>query len=125
MDKYTSHVISASVDTLTAKDRIRLKNFGTAHALDEIVTEDAPAVIDLAFYAMVAVHNPKSKDKQDYEKCVLVDNAGEMYVTGSETFARQLEDIAGEMNGEPFSIEVFKKPSKNYKGKYFMTCNII
>lgn len=124
MDNYTAKVERATIE-LSAKDRIRIKNFSSAHALDEIVTEESPLMIDMAFYAVVNVHNPKGKDKTDYDKCVIVDNSGEMYVTGSNNVIRQLDDISSEMGGEPFCIEVYKRPSKNYKGKCFMSCNII
>lgn len=124
MENYTAKVERTTIE-LSPKDRIRIKNFSSAHALDEIVSEESPLVIDMAFYAIVNVHNPKGKDKVDYDKCVIVDNSGEMYVTGSATLIRQLDDIAAEMGGEPFSIEVYKRPSKNYKDKCFMTCNII
>lgn len=123
MDNYKANVERATIE-LSPKDRIRIKNFSSAHALDEIVSEESPLMIDMAFYAIVNVHNPKGKDNTDYSKCVIVDNAGEMYVSGSDTLIRQLDDIAAEMDGEPFGIEVYKRPSKNYKGKCFLSCNI-
>jgi hypothetical protein len=84
----------------------------------EISTEFAYVILD--------VHNEKSKQDKDYVKYVLIDNAGNKFVTGSESFFTSFKDIfdtmAAEAPGEEYSIDVLKKPSQNYKGKSFITC---
>lgn len=121
---YSANIKFASKE-LTAKERIMLKDTTNAIALDE-ACEGAPVTIDPAFYAVLAVHNEKAKDK-DYEKYIIVDKAGTKFVTGSASFLRSFKDIMDEMNGsgEEFQIEVYKKPSKNYSGKSFITCSIV
>lgn len=112
-------------DTLTAKERISIKDFGNALPIDE-ATESAPLVIDFAYYVVCSVHNEAS-DNPDYDKCVIVDKDGHKFITGSQSFINALRNIVMEMSGEsePFSIEVYKKDSKNYKGKKFITCSIV
>ena len=110
---------------ITAKERVMLKDTTNAIALDEL-TQQGKVIIDPDFYAILNVTNPKSEDKE-YVKYIIVDKAGTKYVTGSESFFTAFIDIMDEMTdtGEEFSIEVYRMPSKNYKGKEFITCSIV
>ncbi len=72
------------------------------------------------------LHNEKS-DNKDYINFIVVDKDGEKYVTGSQSFISSFTDIVDEMleAGETdITIEVYRKESKNYKGKDFITCSI-
>lgn len=110
---------------VSAKERVMLKDTTNAISLDE-VTRDGKFVFDPDFYAILDVHNERSDDK-DYTKYVIVDKAGTKFVTGSNSFITSFVSIMDEMADcdEPFSIEVYRKPSKNYKGKEFITCSVI
>lgn len=110
---------------ITAKERVMLKDTTNAIALDEL-TQQGKVILDPDFYAILNVTNPKSEDKE-YTKYIIVDKAGTKYVTGSESFFTAFIDIMDEMTdtGEEFSIEVYRMPSKNYKGKEFITCSIV
>ena len=58
----------------------------------------------------------------------MVDKAGNKFNTGSNSFITALEEIIDEMadaGEENIQIEVYRKPSKNYKGKDFITCSVI
>lgn len=125
MENTYSATIKFASKELSAKERIMLKDTTNAVALDE-ACEGSTVVIDPDFYAVLSVHNEKSKDK-DYEKYIIVDKAGTKFVTGSASFLRSFKDIMDEMEGstEEFQVEVYKKPSKNYSGKSFITCSII
>ena len=104
-----------------------LKDMSDAVKLDDEVKEQA-IIIKPEFYAIINVHNEKS-DTKDYTKIVIVDgDSGIKYTTGSMPFITTFEDIMQEMEdaGETdFSLKVYAKESKNYKGKYFITCSII
>lgn len=123
MEGYKAGVREASKE-LSKREILRIKNFTSAVALDEAVTEDVPLTIEYAFHALIDIHNDRS-DNKDYTKCVVVDEAGGMYVTGSESFYTSLQEICEVMGDEKFTISVLKKPSKNYKGKSFLTCEIV
>ena len=125
MEGYKVNIISCTRD-LTAKERIMLKDTTNAVSLDE-ATASGSVVIPYAYHAILDIHNEKS-ESQDYRKIVVVDQAGQKYTTGSEAFISALDDIVSEMfeAGEKnFDIEVYRKDSKNYKGKQFITCSII
>lgn len=126
MEGYKAVVARASKE-LTAKEKIMLKDMSDAVKLDDAVKEQ-PIVIKPEFYAIINVHNEKS-DTKDYTKIVIVDgDSGIKYTTGSMPFITTFEDIMQEMEdaGETdFSLKVYAKESKNYKGKYFITCSII
>ena len=124
MAQYEAKVISASRE-LTVRERIRAKDLGNAVALDK-ATDDGSVVIDFDYYAELQVHNERSKNP-DYTKIVIVDKAGNKFVTGSESFKRALIEILEETEGEDIDvqIEAYKRQSKNYAGKAFITCSLV
>lgn len=115
--------ISDSNRDLTARERIMLKDTTDAISLDD-ATQKGAVIIKPVLWAVVEVHNDASDDK-DYNKYIVVSDAGDKYVTGSAAFWRSFEDIALEMGDEEYSIKVYRVPSKNYKGKDFITCSIL
>ena len=124
MEGYSVNIKFASKE-LTAKQRVMLKDTTNAISLDE-ATQGGALTIDPDFYVTLEVHNEKAEDK-NYLKHVIVDKAGTKYVTGSESFISSFKAIMDEMFGcdEEFQIEVYRMPSKNYKGKEFLTCSIV
>lgn len=124
MTGYSVKIVNASKE-LSARDRVAVKDTTNAIALDD-ATKDAPLVIAIDYYVELAVHNEKSEDK-DYKKYVVVDKSGNKFVTGSESFFTAMLEIMEEMSdsGEDFEIQVYRMPSKNYKGKEFLTCSIV
>lgn len=124
MEGYSVNIREVS-RSITAKERVKLKDTTNAISLDE-VTQEGKFVFEPDYYAILDVHNEQSEDK-DYIKYVIVDKAGTKLVTGSESFFTSFKDIMNEMEGcdEEFSIEAYRMPSKNYKGKEFITCSIV
>lgn len=124
MTGYFVKIVNASKE-LSARDRVAVKDTTNAIALDD-ATKDSPLVIAIDYYVELAVHNEKSEDK-DYKKYVVVDKTGNKFVTGSESFFTAMLEIMEEMaeSGEDFEIQVYRMPSKNYKGKEFLTCSIV
>ena len=121
---YSAEIINSNKE-LSAKERLIMKDTTACVQLDEVVQLGGDKLlINPETYALISVHNEKSKDAKDYNKLVIVDKNGERYVTGSESFTRTFFDIAEEMDGEEFGIYVFKKESKNYNGKGFLTCTV-
>ena len=110
---------------LTAKERVKFKDTTNAVQLDE-ATKDKPLRIAPDFYVILDIHNDHSEDK-DYVKYVIVSKEGTKYVTGSESFFSSFKAIVDEMGGtdEEYEVEVYRLPSKNYKGKEFLTCSIV
>lgn len=111
---------------LTARERIMMKDTSNATKLDEAASGDSPLVIQPSSYAVLGIHNEKS-DNIDYDNYIIMDNAGNKFVTGSPSFWTSFKEIWEEMANEDdeYSIEVYKKDSKNYKGKQFLTCSIV
>ena len=111
---------------LSARERVLIKDTTNAISLDEATSDsDSPLVISPDFYAVLDVHNEKS-DNKDYTKYILVDKNGNKFVTGSDSFWNSFMEIMAEMEDEgDFEIQVYRRESKNYKGKSFITCSII
>lgn len=118
--------IKSTSKELTARERVMLKDTRNAIKLDEAVGE-TPLVISPDYYAVLGVHNEKSKEDKDFENYVVVDTDGNKYVTGSTSFFEAFTEIVEEMDGtgEEYQIEIYKLDSKNYKGKQFITCSIV
>lgn len=118
--------IKSTSKELTARERVLLKDTRNAIKLDEAVSE-TPLVISPDYYAVLDIHNEKSKEDKDFENYIIVDVGGNKYVTGSHSFFEAFTEIVEEMDGtgEEYQIEIYKLDSKNYKGKKFITCSIV
>ena len=124
MEGYKVTVRYASLDNLSARERIMLKDTSDCVSLDSATT-DGIVTLKPEFYAVLDVHNEYAKGDKDYTQYIVVDADGTKYITGSESFYSSFIDIAEEMENEPYEIKVYRKPSKNYSGKDFITCSII
>lgn len=130
MDGYKASVSECSKE-LSVKEKIALKDTSNAIGLD-LLTQEAnfngeKVIIEVDYYATIDIHNEKS-DNKDYINFIVVAKDGIKYVTGSQAFISAFKDIADELAeaGETdMTIEVYRKESKNYKGKDFITCSIV
>lgn len=125
MEGYSVAIRECSTE-LTARERIKLKDTTNAIKLDEAASGETPLVIRPVAYAVLDIHNEKS-DNKDYPNYIIMDDEGNKYVTGSESFWTSFKEIFEEMESEneAYEIEVYKVDSKNYKGKQFLTCSIV
>lgn len=116
--------IKETSKNLTAKERIAIKDTTSAIKLDE-ATQVESVLIAPEMFAVLSIHNDKS-DNPDYENYIVVDKDGRKFVTGSQSFWTSFMDIWTEMENEDedWSVLVYRHPSKNYKGKDFITCAI-
>ena len=124
---YTVEIAESSME-LSAKERIKMKDTTNAIKLDELTQEEGneQVTIEPQSYAVLNIHNEHSDQNKDYVIYVLVDKDGTKYVTSSHSFWTSFMNIYGEMENEtePWSIVVYRVPSKNFKGKEFLTCSI-
>lgn len=109
---------------LTKIERVKFKDNGNAIKLDEAVSIDESIIIYPVMWVVLSIHNEKSEDK-DYSQYLVVDRDGKKYLTGSPSFWNGFMDIWTEMGGEEgWAIEIYKRESKNYKGKTFLACSV-
>lgn len=126
---YKAKVADSSRE-LTAKEKIMLKDTSNAFSLDELTQEaqfnNEKLILNIDYYVTIDVHNDKADDK-DYQQFILVDKGGKKYYTGSTSFINNFIDIFEELTeaGEEVTIEIYRKESKNYKGKEFITCSVV
>lgn len=127
MTNYTTAITESSKE-LSVREKIKLKDLTSAIAIDKVVEPEKPLVIAPDFYAYVSIHNEKlPENEQDYKTMVIVDKSGTKYYTGSDSAISSFVDIFEEMiaTAEPFEIEFYKRESKNYSGKHFITCSLV
>lgn len=121
-----SVTIKESSRELSPKEKVMLKDTTDAIKLDEATQADA-LTIKPSFYAVLAIHNSKA-DPVDYENYLVADENGQKYVTGSASFWTSFLDIMADMEGvtdEEWGVKIYRVPSKNYKGKDFITCSVV
>ena len=127
---YSATILEASRE-LTARERVMFKDTQNAISMNDYAeqakSEGGKAIItNVKDYVHISVHNEKSDDK-DYDNYLVIDGAGDKYVTGSQAFWNSFMDIYNEMKDEtePWGIQLNLIPSKNYKGKNVLTCSLI
>ena len=127
MTNYTTSITESSKE-LSVREKIKLKDLTSAIAIDKVIEPEKPLVIAPDFYARISIHNEKlPENEQDYGTMVIVDKSGTKYYTGSDSAISSFVDIFDEMidTAEPFEIEFYKRESKNYSGKHFITCSLV
>lgn len=127
---YSATITEASRE-LTAREKVMYKDTQNAFSLLDMAEDakrnNAKAIIsNVTDYVIIDVHNEKSDDV-DYKNYLIIDGDGQKYVTGSESFWNAFMAIYTEMEGEtePWGIELNLLESKNYKGKYILTCSLV
>lgn len=126
MDTTYKAMVEDASWTMTAREKLRYTDLTDAIQLDE-ATQSGDVIIDVDKWAVINVHNEKS-DTVDYMKYVIIDKDEQVFVTGSESFWKSFVQIYEVMSDEgetTYSIKVYRRESKNYKGKDFITCRII
>ena len=126
MDTTYKAMVEDTSWTMTAREKLRYTDLTDAIQLDE-ATQSGDLIVDVDKWLVINVHNEKS-DTVDYKKYVIIDKEGQSYVTGSESFWKSFKNIYEVMSDEGeenYSIKVYRRESKNYKGKDFITCRII
>lgn len=129
-ENYASTIREASRE-LSAKERVMFKDMANATSLVDFVSAQREsgekAVIDVADFAVIDVHNPKAQDNTDYTIYLVIDKNGNKFYTSSEAFWSAFSNIYAEMkdSDEEWGIEAVLIPSKNYKGKEILTCSLV
>lgn len=121
---YTAEIIRSNRE-LSKKERVMYKDASDCKRLDEETSLNGRIRIKPVLWLELSVHNDKAKDNKDYSQYIIVDTDGQAYLTGSQNFYNNFLGIASEMDGEEFEIEVYRRPSKNYNGKEFLTCKLV
>lgn len=111
---------------LSAKERIQLKDLSNAVKLDTLTQTEGSIIIKPVIWAVLSVHNERAETDKDYKNYVLVDETGEKYSTGSNSFWNSFTNIVDEIGNDDVEllIKVYRMPSKNRVGKDFITCSL-
>ena len=133
--EYEVTITGSSLEKIRGTERLRYTNFAGMVQLDDIISDDGvKTALDITGYVECHVHNDKS-DTQEYDKLVLIAKAGELYLTGSDSFKRGFIEIFEALTDDfvedgiapqdrVYPILAFKAPSKNIKGKTFLCCAV-
>ena len=120
--------ITGSMVELSPRERVSFKSLDVADPLDSLTENGQSVRVNIGNIVTMAVHNEKAKENKDYNVYVLVDkDTGKRYRSGSVSLYNAINDIMDEMAeiDEDIVIEIYKRESKNYKGKGFLTCYLV
>lgn len=94
--------------------------------LDDLVTPEKPLLISPVDYY---VFNMVGDDGDEYVRYIVRDADGKLYSTAGKAFGERLIECFAMLteNGvtEPFTMEVAKVPSKNFKGKFYIRGRLV
>lgn len=120
---YEAKIVGTSME-LSAKERVMYKDVQNCIKIDK-ATQESPLYISVKGYVELEINNDKATPTQ-YANYIIVDKSGERYVTGSASFWSAFQNIWDEMAEvtEPWTLKVYRLPSKNRQGKEFITCAV-
>ena len=125
-DRYTTTVVAGSRE-FTKLETAMLSDVSDAVKLDEAVTPETGLVISIGMFAVLEIHNPRAKDDEntDYTALVIEDaDTGERYTSGSSSLIERITELWDDLSEEDpnsWALKIYKRESKNYRGKYFLT----
>ena len=77
----------------------------------------------------ITTDKPVASGNENYKNMIIIDRNGTKYATGSNSFMESFINIYNIMHEDEedpvYDIVVVRKDSKNYRGKYFLSCNIV
>ena len=122
---FKSEIVKTGKELTSVKEKVIMKDTLNAIRLDE-ATQSGSVDIYPDNYGVLKITNDHSEDGE-YIQYIIIDKSGQKYLTGSESFFSAFMTIYEEMvdSGEEFGIRVYRIPSKNYKGKDFISCSVI
>lgn len=122
---YSAQIVETYGVELSKKEQLAITIGDNSLALDAEAENGSFVITNIRGYVKVAIHNDKANGDKDYTKYIILTDNGN-YSTGSESFMNTFIDIFTQMKGETdWGIEVIRKPSKNYNGKYFLSCTVV
>lgn len=124
MYEYSVKIVESSKE-LTGKEKVKMKDVSDAKKFDDLIVDGDSLLLEVDYYVVLNIHNEKS-DSVEYLNYLIIDTNGQKYVTGSESFWSSFLNIYEEMKevNEEWMLKIYKLPSKNYKGKEFLSCSI-
>lgn len=117
--------VTASLKDIDFNEKVKATT-GTHYPLNEVATGDTLSIMNII---TVAVHNPMSKQNEDYNQYVII-TPTDTYVTGSDSFyesVKQLFDMhQDEFNADAMAVmvRIVRRPSKNFSGE-FLTADYV
>ena len=108
----------------TKKEKMMYCGGEFAQKMDDLLQEpEDRIVIHPKDYILLEI---ETEDGSSFEKVVVLDKDGSAYSTSSKAFIERFIDIFKDLraDGEEFEFTVMKRPSTNFKGKFYITGKI-
>lgn len=126
--EYIAKVVFASRE-LSAIEKISFKNFNDCLKIDTELKDKDSFDLNLNTVVVFDIHNERSKSDTYYRTILMVTDDGVKYTSSSNSLIREMLDIFDELCDGGIGINevtttIIKKPSNNYKDKFFFTCTV-
>lgn len=123
---YKSEIVDTSIENMNKVEMVALKDVTDCTVLERYLEmNDDEVIMVVKDYVELHIENDKSESKE-YDVLIIIDEQGNKYKTGSDSFKRAFLDIFYDLKGETgWGIKIYGKPSKNYTGKNFLTCSVV
>lgn len=120
---YEAKIVGTSMN-LTAKERVMYKDVQSCVKIDQ-ATQVEPLMVNVKGYVELEINNDKATPTT-YSNYVIIDQSGDRYVTGSASFWSAFKNIWDEMAevNEPWTLKIYRLPSKKRQDKEFITCAV-
>lgn len=124
---YKVTIKESSFSEMSKKQRMLLCDMTGASKIDEVLANVDEITFKPCGYAVLEIHNDRSRGDKDYTKYLYIDVDDNRYISGSESLFTAFKYYFDEMQdeSEDWAIAVTKQPSKNYSGKDFYTCYLV
>lgn len=123
---FKEEILRATRD-FTKKEMLMMKDTKALIKLDnELKPNGDPIIIKYPFdYVIKHVWDDKENGK-DFESILLLAD-GKIYTSSSRALINRVEDLLNEMKDEEdeWGIQIYKAPSKQFEGRYYITCSLI
>lgn len=117
---YSAEITTASRE-LSKKEKVKYKDVSNMTSIGEVLNTLDELELKPITLCTVHVHNENAKGKdanKDYDLLVIEDHEHNLYKAGSESLYNALVDIWNELEGEEFTVKIFKRQSTNNSGQY-------
>lgn len=123
---FKEEILRATRD-FTKKEMLMMKDTKALIKLDNELKPNGDSIIISFPFDYVVKHVWDEKDNgKDFESIMLLAE-GRIYTSSSSALINRVEELFNEMKDEAdvWGIQIYKAPSKQFEGRYYITCSLV
>lgn len=118
--------VAESSKELSGRERVMfIQGSSTINKLRDLTNGGNEVIFKPADYAIINKEDPDAPDKNS-NTLVIIDDAGNMYSTGSKSAIESFKAIFEAMKGEePYEVKFLQVSSRQNPGQMYLSCELI